>query len=86
MTETLQSRIRGMLHGIALGDALGAPVEKLSAAQIRERYGRVTSVMTRWHKMDLAPELRNHRVRGDGIITDEPSELDAWLANTAPGT
>ncbi len=22
----------------------------------------------------------------DGIITDEPSELDAWLANTAPGT
>lgn len=71
MTETLQSRIRGMLHGIALGDALGAPVEKLSAAQIRERYGRVTSVMTRWHKMDLAPELRNHRVRGDGIVTDD---------------
>ena len=22
----------------------------------------------------------------DGIVTDEPSELDAWLANTAPGT
>ena len=60
-----------MMHGIALGDALGAPVEKLSAAQIRERYGRVTSVMTRWHKMDLAPELRNHRVRGDGIVTDD---------------
>jgi ADP-ribosylglycohydrolase len=71
MTNTLQSRIRGMLHGIALGDALGAPVEKLSAAQIRERYGRVNSVMTRWHKMDLAPELRNHRVRGDGIVTDD---------------
>lgn len=60
-----------MLHGIALGDALGAPVEKLSAAQIRERYGRVTSVMTRWHKMDLPPAERNHRVRGDGIITDD---------------
>ncbi|SFD36019.1 ADP-ribosylglycohydrolase [Devosia psychrophila] len=60
-----------MLHGIALGDALGAPVEKLSAAQIRERYGRVTSVMTRWHKMDLPPEQRNHRVRGDGIVTDD---------------
>ena len=71
MTQTLQSRIRGMLHGIALGDALGAPVEKLSAAQIGERYGRVNSVMTRWHKMDLAPELRNHRVRGDGIVTDD---------------
>jgi ADP-ribosylglycohydrolase len=48
-----------MLYGIALGDALGAPVEKLSAAQIRARYGRVTS------------EQRNHRVRGDGIITDD---------------
>ena len=22
----------------------------------------------------------------DGIVTDEPSELDAWLAATAPGT
>lgn len=71
MTLSLQSRVRGMLHGIALGDALGAPVEKLSAAQIRQRYGRVTSVMTRWHKMDLPPEQRNHRVRGDGIITDD---------------
>jgi ADP-ribosylglycohydrolase len=92
MTPTLTSRIRGMLHGIALGDALGAPVEKLSAAQIRERYGRVTSVMTRWHKMDLAPAERNHRVRGDGIVTDdtlmtlalmdvyaqERRHLDAW--------
>lgn len=71
MTQTLRSRIRGLLHGVALGDAMGAPVEKLSAAQIRERYGRVTSVMTRWHKMDLPPEQRNHRVRGDGIVTDD---------------
>ncbi len=71
MTPTLSSRIRGMLHGIALGDALGAPVEKLSAAEIKARYGRVTSVMTRWHKMDLPPEQRNHRVRGDGIVTDD---------------
>lgn len=60
-----------MLHGVALGDALGAPVEKLSAAEIRARYGRVTSLMTRWHKMDLPPEQRNHRVRGDGIVTDD---------------
>ncbi|KKB77997.1 crystallin [Devosia soli] len=92
MTPTLSSRVRGMLHGIALGDALGAPVEKLSAAEIRARYGRVTSVMTRWHKMDLPPAARNHRVRGDGIVTDdtlmtlalmdiyaeEKRHLDAW--------
>lgn len=92
MTLSLQSRVRGMLYGVALGDALGAPVEKLSAADIRSRYGRVTSLKTRWHKMDLAPEARNHRVRGDGIVTDdtlmtlavmdiygaEKRHLDAW--------
>jgi len=60
-----------MLHGVALGDALGAPVEKLSAAEIRARYGRVTSLDARWHKMDLPPEARNHRVRGHGIVTDD---------------
>jgi len=60
-----------MLHGIALGDALGAPVEKLSAAEIKARYGRVTSLEARWHKMDLPPEARNHRVRGNGIVTDD---------------
>ncbi len=71
MPKSLRGRVRAMLHGIALGDALGAPVEKLSAADIRARYGRVTSLKTRWHKMDWAPEARNNRVRGDGIVTDD---------------
>jgi len=71
MTNTFTSRVRAMLHGIALGDALGAPVEKLSAAEIKARYGRVTSLEARWHKMDLPPEARNYRVRGNGIVTDD---------------
>lgn len=71
ITNTFTSRVRAMLHGIALGDALGAPVEKLSAAEIKARYGRVTSLEARWHKMDLPPEARNHRVRGNGIVTDD---------------
>lgn len=71
MTKTFTGRVRAMLHGIALGDALGAPVEKLSAAEIKARYGRVTSLEARWHKMDLPPEARNHRVRGNGIVTDD---------------
>lgn len=92
MPITLRGRVRAMLHGIALGDALGAPVEKLSAAEIRARYGRVTSLDARWHKMDLPPEQRNYRVRGNGIVTDdtlmtlalmelyaeEKRHLDAW--------
>jgi ADP-ribosylglycohydrolase len=68
---SLQGRIRAMLHGIALGDAMGAPVEKLSAAEISKRYGRVTSLDTRWHKMDLPADARNGRIRGNGIVTDD---------------
>ena len=68
MPSPFTGRVRAMLHGIALGDALGAPVEKLSAAEIRARYGRVTSLAARWHKMDLPPAERNHRVRGNGIV------------------
>ena len=89
---SLKGRIRALLYGVALGDALGAPVEKLSAGDIRARYGRVTSLDTRWHKMDLPEAARNGRVRGNGIVTDdtlmtlavmnvygkERRALDAW--------
>jgi ADP-ribosylglycohydrolase len=89
---SFRGRVRAMLHGIALGDALGAPVEKLSAAEIRQRYGRVISLDTRWHRMDGPEAARNGRVRGNGIVTDdtlmtlalmsiygdERRHLDAW--------
>jgi ADP-ribosylglycohydrolase len=68
---SLKGRIRALLYGVALGDALGAPVEKLSAGDIRARYGRVTSLDTKWHKMDLPEAARNNRVRGNGIVTDD---------------
>jgi len=68
---SLTGRIRALLYGVALGDALGAPVEKLSAGDIRARYGRVTSLDTKWHKMDLPEAARNGRVRGNGIVTDD---------------
>ena len=71
MTKTFRGRVRAMMFGVAMGDALGAPVEKLSAAAIRDRYGRVESLHTRWHKMDWPVEQRNGRVRGDGIVTDD---------------
>lgn len=67
----LRGRVRAMLHGIALGDALGAPVEKLSAGEIARRYGRVTGLDVEWHKMALPPSARNGRVRGGGIVTDD---------------
>lgn len=68
---SLRGRIRALVHGVAYGDAMGAPVEKLSAAEIRQRYGRVTSLDTEWHRMSLPPEARNGRIRGGGIVTDD---------------
>ena len=38
-TEGTIDRFRGCLVGLAVGDALGAPVEGLPAAEISERYG-----------------------------------------------
>jgi ADP-ribosylglycohydrolase len=69
--RTLRGRVRALIHGVALGDAIGAPIEKLSAAEIRERYGRVRSLDVEWHKMDLDPAARNGRIRGGGIVTDD---------------
>ena len=90
--SALRSRIRAVVHGVAYGDALGATVEKLSAAQIRERYGRVTSLRTKWHRDGQSDAARNGRVRGNGIVTDDTAmtlalmriyeregrHLDAW--------
>lgn len=71
MPNSFRGRVRALVHGIAFGDALGAPVEKLSAADIRARYGRVTSLETTWHKMSLPEAARNGRIRGNGIVTDD---------------
>jgi ADP-ribosylglycohydrolase len=89
---SLRGRIRALLYGVALGDALGAPVEKLSAGEIRARYGRVTALDTDWHRLNGPESARNGRVRGNGIVTDdtlmtlavmniyrtERRPLDAW--------
>ncbi|WP_114836065.1 ADP-ribosylglycohydrolase family protein (plasmid) [Agrobacterium tumefaciens] len=68
---SLKGRVRAILFGVAYGDALGATVEKLSAGDIRERYGRVTSLDTEWHRMSQSETARNGRVRGGGIVTDD---------------
>lgn len=68
---SLRGRVRALIHGVALGDAIGAPIEKLSAAEIAKRYGRVSSLDTEWHKMSLDATARNGRIRGNGIVTDD---------------
>ncbi|WP_339294418.1 ADP-ribosylglycohydrolase family protein [Paenibacillus sp. FSL W7-1279] len=68
---SFRDRVRGVVISTALGDAMGAPIEKLTYGEIMSKYGRVESLMTRWHKMDLPPDARLGRVRGDGIVTDD---------------
>ncbi|WP_299952030.1 ADP-ribosylglycohydrolase family protein [uncultured Ruegeria sp.] len=68
---TFRGRVRAALYGVAYGDAMGGPVEKLSAGEIAEKYGRVTSVDRRWHRLDEDEVSRNGRTRGHGIITDD---------------
>lgn len=68
---SFRDRVRGVVISTALGDAMGAPIEKLTYGEIKSKYGRVESLMTRWHKMDLPPDVRFGRVRGDGIVTDD---------------
>lgn len=44
-SQTLD-RAKGVLAGLALGDALGRPVEGLSPAEIRKRYGDIKDFLT----------------------------------------
>lgn len=76
---SFRSRVRGVVVSTALGDAMGAPVEKLTYGEIKSRYGRVESLMTRWHKMDLPEDMRLGRVRGDGIVTDDTLMTNALI-------
>jgi ADP-ribosyl-[dinitrogen reductase] hydrolase len=44
-TLTTRDRFRGALLGLAVGEALGAPADFLTAAQIEERYGVITEML-----------------------------------------
>jgi ADP-ribosylglycohydrolase len=66
-----QERVRGVVLSTALGDALGAPIEKLSYEQIKEQYKRVESLETKWYKADAPYEVNLGRQRGNGTVTDD---------------
>ncbi len=71
MTD-FERKTRGVIYGTAFGDALGAPVERLSHQQIMELYGGpVTTVNTKWWKADMSVVERAGRMRGYGTITDD---------------
>lgn len=44
-TDNLKDHIAGALYGVAIGDALGAPLEFMSAKQIARKHGHVTEMI-----------------------------------------
>lgn len=68
--STRIARARGCLLGLAVGDALGAPLEGLSAQQIRAHYGLVTGYVdgaTAWKR-------KPYRWRMPGLYTDDTQQ------------
>ena len=45
MEQKERDRVYGCLFGLAVGDALGAPVEGLPREEVRNRFGRITDMM-----------------------------------------
>lgn len=68
---SFSDRVKGVVWGTAFGDALGAVVEKLTRAEIKEKYGRVETTKLDWWKADWSDADRLGRMRGSGIITDD---------------
>jgi len=63
----LADRFRGSLVGLAVGDALGAPVEGMSADEIARRHGRVTGYVP-------APDDQPEKWRLPGLHTDDTQQ------------
>jgi ADP-ribosylglycohydrolase len=68
-----EDRARGAFLGLAVGDALGAPVEGMPAWEIRKRFGRVTTVLDPFEVWSRRPE----RGRMRGLHTDDTQQ--AWI-------
>ncbi len=79
MTD-FERKTRGVIYGTAFGDALGAPVERLTHQQILDLYGGpVTTVYNKWWKADKNIVDRIDRMRGYGIITDDTLMTQALI-------
>ncbi|MFP7297120.1 ADP-ribosylglycohydrolase family protein [Neobacillus niacini] len=76
---SFQERVQGVILATALGDAMGATIEKLSYEQIKEMYGRVESLKTNWYKADAPQEVTLGKMRGNGIVTDDTLMTSALI-------
>ena len=66
-------RVRGCLLGLAIGDALGAPLEGLTAQQIKTHYGRVKNYVDGVQAWKRKP----YRWRLRGLYSDDTQQAMA---------
>lgn len=86
---TTRERARGCLLGLAVGDAMGAPAENMSAGDIADRWGRVTGFLTDDPAGTDDTEYAAFSAlllieRGDALTSDDVA--DAWLRHLAGRT
>jgi len=83
----MKNKVRGALIGVALGDAWGAPVEKLSPEQIRQIYGKIDSLdFEHYRAKSLTSGKGYGRITDDTLMTiflcdvyaQEGKHLDAY--------
>lgn len=80
MKEDIRDKIKGALYGVAVGDALGAPLEFMSADQIERRHGRVTEMIGGgWLNVapgEITDDTQMSLAVAEGIVAnpDDPTE------------
>lgn len=64
----IRDRARAAFYGLALGDALGMPTQSLSREQIKQRYGRITTLTAADADQPIAPNMPA------GSVTDDTEQ------------
>jgi ADP-ribosylglycohydrolase len=68
MSVDIRDRALAAFYGLALGDALGMPTQSLSRAQIKQRFGAITTLMAADADQPIAPNMPA------GSITDDTEQ------------
>lgn len=84
--ESLRSHARACLLGGAIGDALGAPIEFLSFAEIRQRYGSrgVTNFVSgSWPAGTITDDTQMTLFTAEGLMRAQMRAIDKGSVNVA---
>ena len=87
-TVDVAARIRGLLVGSALGDALGGPIE----FQARDRIQRLTDPPKIWREDEVLDAIARRatagrlRLRSYTDLRPQPESYGQWNVNSLPGT